>query len=157
MLDDVTAAAAGHEVVLRICRSRGEYWYCGTSLWILGLILWRQGQFEAAAARRREGLTRLRPVDDTMGTSWCLDTLAWVAFDEGQPERAATLLGAVERLARFMRARAGLFPDLTAHHERYAQRTHAALGERAYQAAFIRGEQMPLEVWPLFSGTSPPD
>ena len=48
-------------------------------------------------------------------------------------------------LAAVIGARAGLYPKLAAYHEQYAQRTRAALGERAYRAAFTRGAQMSLE------------
>ena len=37
------------------------------------------------------------------------------------------------------------FPELAAHHEWYEQRTRAALGEQAYQAAFARGERLSLD------------
>ena len=102
-----------------------------------------QGDLDAAAARLRDGLRRLRRVNDTVDTSWCLDALAWIAYDEGRPERAAILLGAVERLAQVIGTPRPSLPELATHHERYEQRTRAALGEPAYQAAFARGEGCP--------------
>jgi non-specific serine/threonine protein kinase len=145
MLGDVEGATAGHEAILAICEQRGEYGFSGVPLWSLGLGLWKQGELDAATARQKESLRRLRRVNETACTSFCLDALAWIAFDEGRPERAATLLGAVERLAQLMGAPAGGVPDLSAYHEQYTQRTRTALGERAYQVAAARGGRMSLE------------
>src|SRR5439155_8811853 len=84
-------------------------------------------------------------INDAFATGYCLDALAWIACDEGRLERAATLLGAVTRLAQVMGTPAAVFPELSAHHERYAQRTRAALGEQAYAAAFTRGQGLSLD------------
>jgi predicted ATPase/DNA-binding CsgD family transcriptional regulator len=145
MLGDVDGAAAGHESVLAICRPRGESFYSGFAMYSLGLGLWKRGDPRAAAARLRKGLRLLRRVNDALGTGWCLDALAWIAYDEGRSERAATLLGAVTGLAHAMGARAGILPELAAYHEQHEQRTRDALGEPAYQAAFARGEHMSLD------------
>ncbi len=142
---DTAGAAADHEAVLAICRPRGETWFVGTSLWVLGLGLWQQGDLQAAATRLRESVQRLRTVNDTLGTAYCLDTLACITFDEGRPERAATLLGVTTRLARDMGARPALLPELATHHERCEQRTRHALGEQAYQAALAQGERLSLD------------
>ncbi len=74
-----------------------------------------------------------------------LDVLAWIAYDVGRSERAATLLGVTAQLARAMGALPSFFPELAAHHERYAQRARDALGEQAYRAAFTRGERLFLD------------
>lgn len=145
MRGDTAGAVAGYEAILAICRPRGETYYSGFSLWILGLALWSDGDRATAADRLRESLHRLRSVNDALGTAWCLDTMAWIAYDDGRPERAAVLLGAVTRLARTMGARPSFFPKLAAHHEQYEQHTRAALGEQAYRAAFARGEGLPLD------------
>jgi predicted ATPase/DNA-binding CsgD family transcriptional regulator len=145
MLGDVEGATASHEAILAICERRGEYGYSGVPMWSLGIGLWRQGELDAATAREKESLRRLRRINETVCTSWCLDALAWIAVDQGRLERAATLLGAVERLAQLMGAPAGGVPDLLAYHEQYTQRTRVELGEQAYQAAFNRGEQMSLD------------
>ena len=143
MLGDVDGATASHETTLAICEPRGESWFSGVSLSHVGIGLWRQGELDAATARLKDALRRLRRVNDTICTSQCLDTLAWIAVDQGRLARAATLLGATTRLAQFMGARAGFY--LAAHHEQYEQHTRDGLGEPAYQAAFTRGEQMSLD------------
>jgi predicted ATPase/DNA-binding CsgD family transcriptional regulator len=145
MLGDVDGAVAAHEAVLALSQPRGESWFSGFALWTLGLGLFKRGDRAAAAARLCDGLQHLRKVNDAYATGWCLDALAWIACDEGRPERAATLLGAVIRLAQAMGARPAVYPELSADHERYAQRTRAALGERAYAAAFARGQGLSLD------------
>jgi predicted ATPase/DNA-binding CsgD family transcriptional regulator len=145
MRGDVDGAARCHEALLALCQPRGESWLTGYSLWSLGLALWQQGDTTGAAARLRDGLQHLRRVNDIFATIWCLDALAWIASDQGRPERAATLLGAVTPLARAVGTLPGLLPDLAVHHQRYEQRTRAALGEPAYQAAFTYGEGLSLD------------
>jgi non-specific serine/threonine protein kinase len=145
MLGDLAGAAACHETTLAICQPHGESWYCGQSLCFLGMALWRQGDLAAAAVHLRDALRHLHQVNETHSTIWCVDALAWIAFDRGRLERAATLLGAAERLTQVLGAPAGILPELAAHHEQYRQRTRDALGEPAYRAAFTRGAQMPLD------------
>jgi predicted ATPase/DNA-binding CsgD family transcriptional regulator len=145
MLGDVCGATACHEEILAICEPRGEYLSAGLSLCFLGIVLWKQGDLDAATAREEEALRRLRRVNNTITTSWCLDVLAWIAVDQGRLDRAATLLGAVERVTRSVGIRAGLVPDLTTNHEQYQRRTRAALGAQAYRAAAAHGGQMSLE------------
>jgi predicted ATPase/DNA-binding CsgD family transcriptional regulator len=145
MLGDLAGAAACHETTLAICQPHGESWYSGQSLCFLGIGLWRQGDFEAATARLMDALRHLHRVNETHSTSWCLDVLAWIASDQGRPDRSATLLGAADRLAQVMGAPVGLLPELAAQHEQYQQRTRDALGEQAYRAAFTRGGEMHLD------------
>ena len=145
MLGDAAGAARCHESLLALCQPRGEFWLTGYSLWALGLALWQQGDATGAAVRLREGLRNLRRVNDIFPTGWCLDALAWIAFDQGRPRRAATLLGAVTRLAHAIGTLPAPFPELAVHHERYEQLTRAALGEQGYQVAFARGERLSLD------------
>jgi predicted ATPase/DNA-binding CsgD family transcriptional regulator len=145
MSGDVDGAAHCHEALLALCQPRGESWLTGYSLWSLGLALRQQGDLIGAAARLRDGLQHLRRVNDTLAATWCLDALAWTAFDQGQPQRAATLLGAVTRLAHTAGTLLAAFEGLAGHHEQYKERTCTALGEPAYQAAFAYGEGLSLD------------
>ena len=141
---DAAGAGTAHEAVLAICQPRGETWYAGFSLYTLGLGLWKQDP-PGAAARLKEALRDLRRVNDTFGTALCMETLAWIAFDEGRPAKAAILLGMTCRLADTLGARTALIPELAANHEQCEQGAREALGDTAYQAAFARGEQMSLD------------
>jgi predicted ATPase/DNA-binding CsgD family transcriptional regulator len=145
MRGDVDGAAGCHEAILAICQPRGESWFSGYSLWTLGLGLWKQGDARGAAARLRESLRHLRRVNDAAITIWCLEALAWIAFDEARPEGAATLLGAATRLAYSMGTPPAVWPELAAHHEEYGQRARVALGEPAYRAAVAHGERLSLD------------
>ncbi len=145
MRGDVDGTAHGRQAILALCRPRGELWFSGFALYALGLELWQQGDATGAAAQVREGLRLLHRLDDATNTNWILETLAWIAFDEGLPERAATLQGAVTGLAQALSTPPPVWPELSAHHEEYQRRTRAALGERAYQAAFAHGERLSLD------------
>lgn len=145
MLGDVDGARSRHETVLAICEPREESFFCGLSLCHLGIGLWKHGDLDAAAARLREALSSLRRVNDTLGTMWCLDALAWIAHDQGQSQRAATLLGAATRLARTTGTPPAIYPELSAYHRQYEQQTDAAIGSSAYQAALLHGQSLSLD------------
>lgn len=85
MLGDLDGATRCHERIVAICEARGEPWFSGFSLWTSGLGLWRHGEARAAAERLREGLTRVRRVNDTFATGYCVEALGWVAHDLGDP------------------------------------------------------------------------
>ncbi len=145
MRGDAAGAAACHEAILAICQPRDETWYAGISLWSLGFGLWKQGDVPGAAARLRAGLLALRKVNDTVGTAWFMDGLAWVASHEGRHEYAATLLGATTRLAHTIGAPPAFFPEWATYHGQCEQRARAALGDQTYRAVFTSGENLPLE------------
>jgi non-specific serine/threonine protein kinase len=145
LADGADGGAAVHELVSAICHARGESWFLGLSLYNLGLGLWRRGETDAATARLREGLRCLRGVGDTFLSARCLDALAWIRYDTDPPERVATLMGITTRLAHTMGTRLSQFAGGEAVRERAAGRARAALGERAYQAAFARGEALSLD------------
>jgi len=145
MLGDLDGATRCHERIVAICEARGESWFSGFSLWTLGLGLWRHGEAGAAAERLREGLTRVRRVNDTFATGYCVEALGWVAHDLGDPERAAVLLGAASRLSKAMGTPPAVFPELSAQHELYLERVRTSLGEARFSAAFDRGERLPVD------------
>ena len=72
-----------------------------------------------------------------------LENLAYVALGQGEPERAARLLGAAAalRAARWT----PILPVDRPEHEDQVARTRAALGEPAFTAAWVAGRAMTLE------------
>ena len=73
----------------------------------------------------------------------CLEGLARVAAMQGQPERAARLLGASAALRDEMGT--PLSPIARADHDHASRTAHETLGEDAFEAAFAAGHAMPFE------------
>jgi non-specific serine/threonine protein kinase len=100
---DEERAAACHRELGALTQAGSEYIhnaYCAYSLWALGAAAWRRGDPDRAAGLQQQSL-RLRR-SDRMGSTYCLEALAWIAASRHQYERAAILLGAATSLWRFM-------------------------------------------------------
>ncbi len=111
MLGDVQGAFVCPTSVLAICQSHGESWFFGWSQWALGSGQRKQGDRRAATARVKEGLKGLRRVGDALATGYCLDRWARSPSTKTDATRAATLLGAVKRLAYVTGTCPALFPE----------------------------------------------
>jgi predicted ATPase/DNA-binding CsgD family transcriptional regulator len=144
-LGDVDGATVCHEEILAICRPRREAMLAGFSLWALGLGLWRSGDLTSASVHLREALEAHGRLRSVVMVALCLDALAWISADEGRAERAATLIGAVNRLAHEMGMPPSVWLGVAAAHEQYEERTREALGVRAYQNAAARGAQLSVD------------
>ncbi|HST80394.1 MAG TPA: LuxR C-terminal-related transcriptional regulator [Kineosporiaceae bacterium] len=136
-------AAARYYAALR-SHSPSCVWLQSEALGALGLGLWKDGDTEQALQRLTASLQLKQGMTDTFGTVLCLDTLAWIAADQGRFRRAAILLGAVGALARPLASPPTPDPGLLAHHEQCAQQAIMALGDSAFRAALARGEDLSL-------------
>jgi predicted ATPase/DNA-binding CsgD family transcriptional regulator len=145
LLDDTTGAAACHEAMQAIGRPNGESLHCGFTAMALGIGLWKRGDLDAAATQMTLSLRLIGRVGEMMVTSWCLEVTAWVAAGREQPQRAAVLLGATAGLADSMGTRAAMWPELLTYHEQCMQQVRFSLGERAFEAAFDHGHDLPLK------------
>ena len=64
----------------------------------------------ASYAPTRAGAQTGRKVNDRIKTSMCLQALAWIAAEEGNPSRAVVLAGAAEKLSRSVGSSTVLVP-----------------------------------------------
>jgi predicted ATPase/DNA-binding CsgD family transcriptional regulator len=117
--------------------------YCAYSLWALGAAAWRRGDLDRAAGLQQQSL-RLRR-HDRMGSTYCLEALAWIAASRHQYEHAAILLGAVSGVLQFMGTTLDGNPYVAGYHRDCERQARQALGEAAFQAAFRRGRELPTE------------
>src|SRR5215472_7926522 len=76
----------------------GELWVRGFALNYLGQATWLRGDRPRGEALAREAATCKYALDDRNGLAIVLETLAWMAAELGQHQRAAHLLGAAERV-----------------------------------------------------------
>ena len=79
-----------------------RHWYSACSQWALGLVAWHRGDLDRATDLQQQSLRLREGLNDRLGATYCLETLAWIAASGRQYERAAVLLGAATGLRRSM-------------------------------------------------------
>ena len=103
----------------------------------LGVEMTHQRHFERAAELIRQSLKARHLIDDRLSVKYTAELLAWIAADQGQYERAATLSGVLAALT------ADVIPPEYArvlrHYQDSLARTKSVLGSRAFTAAVARG------------------
>jgi DNA-binding CsgD family transcriptional regulator len=118
----------------------GELWARGFALNYLGQATWLRGDRPRGEALAREAATCKYALDDRNGLAIVLETLAWMAAELGQHQRAAHLLGAAERV-RHETAQT-LIELFRTQHERSQSIAVQGLGLKPFEAAFTRGRAM---------------
>jgi predicted ATPase/DNA-binding CsgD family transcriptional regulator len=128
--------------------------YCAYSLWTLGAAAWRRGDLDRATGLEQQSLRLHR--DDRMGTTFCLEALAWIAASRHQYERAAVLLGAATGLWQFMGTTLDGNQHVAGYHRDCQRQARHALGETAFQAAYQRGLELPAAEAAAYALQQPP-
>jgi non-specific serine/threonine protein kinase len=123
-----------------LCERHGEQWVRAYTLYALSHVEWKQGEVSRATAHAREGLRVVHAFDDLFGTASLVERLACLASAAGDDERVAVLLGAANTMWPLI----GVQPlygsrYALAEREECEQRARRALGDRGFQAAFVRG------------------
>ncbi|GGK79711.1 LuxR family transcriptional regulator [Sphaerisporangium melleum] len=139
--DPRRGVAAGEEAV-RICDARGEGWHRSYAVMALGVVAWRQGEITRATALEKETLRHTSALGDRAGMGIAMEVLAWISASKGDPERAATLLGALRTLWRRAEAPLMQYGNLVRYHEQCEARIRDCLGEPAFLAALEQGARL---------------
>jgi non-specific serine/threonine protein kinase len=113
------------------------------SLIYLGGIAREQGDGARARARLTEALDIIRHIGAKWETTVCLEEMGKVAAAENQPERAARLWGAAEKLRGGIHS--SLTPVVRAALEKAIASARMAMGEEAFAAAWATGREMTME------------
>jgi non-specific serine/threonine protein kinase len=123
-----------------MCKSRGEFWVRGYVLNFLAQANWLRGDQGRGEALAREAVACKHAVDDRIGLTVALETLAWMAAELGRHERAACLLGSAERV----RNEISVTPVelFRIQHERTVSIAVRGMGQKSFDAAFARGRAM---------------
>ncbi|MBV9546791.1 MAG: XRE family transcriptional regulator [Chloroflexi bacterium] len=131
------------ESALVATRSHGDLWGLGMVLGLLGQVALGRGEPARAAGLFWESLLISRELGDGASIARYLDGLAQVEAVAGDAARAARLFGAAAAHHQLSGA-VGLVPWV-AKRERAMADARAALGDAAFQAAWIAGRDLGLE------------
>lgn len=74
-----------------------------------------------------------------------MESLAWVEAAAGQPERAATLLGAADRLWETLGRPLQAYQHLVPYHDACEQAARRALGDRKFRASWQDGRRLSID------------
>ncbi|MFE3960908.1 protein kinase [Nocardia sp. NPDC059091] len=139
---EIEQAIEDYQRVLSITEVCGEWLFRSLALWGLGLAVWQQGDRCRAQELQREAVRVNRRVRSPIFTALGLEALAWTVADTDS-ERAAVLMGAADDL---MRSAAGgivfYHQELDQSHLDYERMARKALGDRLFDAAWLRGRSM---------------
>jgi len=131
-----------HERVLTLTKECGEQMYRAGSLWASGIDVWRQGDIDRSIRLLEHSLELARHVHNPRVAEYCLESLAWIACDLRDAQRAAVLMGAADGLAQSVGSPAIIHPNLLVYHQECDQRTRQELGDNAFAVAHRRGRHL---------------
>ena len=92
-----------------------------------------------------------------MGSTYCVEALAWIAASRHQHERAAVLLGAAAGLWQSIGTTLEGNQPMAGHHRDCEWQARQALGEAAFQAAHRRGRDLPTADALAYALQQPPE
>jgi predicted ATPase/DNA-binding CsgD family transcriptional regulator len=143
---DHVLAVRYFEEALEISREIGDRLFGSIALYNLALEESRvQGDHERAAELYVEGLGLAVEIGDKAYVAYCLEGLASLISERGEPERAARLFGASEELLEAVGAPLHVQAQDRALYERAVEALRSRLGEEAFGAAWAEGRAMTLE------------
>jgi predicted ATPase len=110
-----------------------------------GLLARVQGDLDEAGRQLREAVTWHAQIRNVMCLSHCLEHVALWSLDRDEPDRAATLLGAVDAIREDVVGRTAVVGFERLWHERGTDAARAALGEPAFTESWRRGRAMSVD------------
>jgi predicted ATPase len=115
-------------------------WLTAASRVQLGTLALARGQLGDARALLDEALDRSLATRSTRSVTLCLAAIARLAFEEGDPERAALVAGAAEGLRR--RAGLGVWPLLRQGEAELMAQARQALGAERFDEVFAAASRL---------------
>jgi tetratricopeptide (TPR) repeat protein len=125
---------------LPLIRAVGDRYGIAIVLFGLAFVAIEEGQPENATPILLEALELARELDYREGIAYFLEGAAAVAVSRSDPERSATILGRMRALHAELKFKANA--DDERLNAQTAEAARAALGENAFAAALLGGEEM---------------
>ena len=124
----------------------GERWLHGYVLITSALALYRQpGRRPECDVAAGEALRAMHDLGDPVGEAFALETLGWMAADDGRFERSAWLLGAAQARWELTGGRLGGNAGLEGNRARSAAAAARVLGAGGYAELHDRGAGTPID------------
>jgi len=144
-LGDLDHAAALCEEAGELAAAHGEQWAYAYGLFAQAVVALSRGDLEAARGYGRACLRIKRNFNDLLGIVLAVEVLAWTDAARRQWRRAATLLGAAQRIWPSVGFPMFGSRYFGAPHGECAARTREALGDQPFETAARRGRDFSLE------------
>ena len=138
-------AAAACDEMERVCAAAGDVFHRGYATWLRGLIALGLGDAAAATELERESMRLRTMIGDATGMGWTLEIMAWAEGALGHAGRAATLLGAADRLWESSGRPLEVYQHFVPFHAGCESGARSALGHDDYLRAFVRGHDMSMD------------
>jgi predicted ATPase len=129
----------------QICVERGELWLRSYTVWAMSTIERMTGRTSDAVLSAQESLRIKRHFHDVLGAVLAMETLSQLALDQGDPARAACILGAAQTNWQLFGLPHFGSPFFGIEHERRVKECKRILGEELYFDAFQRGAKMNID------------
>jgi predicted ATPase/DNA-binding CsgD family transcriptional regulator len=143
-LGDAERASQLAAEYIALCEASGAGWLATFGHFALAVELWRRGDRAGAVDEARTTVRAHWADDDSIGVAEGVEVLAWAAVAGGRADRAARLLGALDRIWRSVGAPLFGLRHLVTHREQCVAESRSMLGDRAFEAAAEQGARLPL-------------
>ncbi|HEY6073455.1 MAG TPA: tetratricopeptide repeat protein [Anaerolineales bacterium] len=141
--NDAESARMLYEDAAAVLREAGDMTYLAYTVRRLGQLAWRDGEFKKALAFCKESLKLNLAAGDPRGTVACLAGFAAIATAQGQLERAAVLMAAVE--SQTVSLGIGLLYIDMMEFDRSFDSLRAKLEGKAFGRAWAKGTSLTME------------
>lgn len=141
LVGDSDGARAANAECIAMTEPLGECWYRAYSLWVGGLVAWRDGAASEARRLQDESLRLKRVTMERLGLGVSLEALAWLTA-ESDPSRAAVLVGATQSQWERCETSIDQIAGLSSFHAECMATIASALAEDQLEAALASGRAM---------------
>ncbi|NUP02239.1 MAG: LuxR family transcriptional regulator, partial [Nonomuraea sp.] len=119
--------------------ARGEI---SMAMWAAGVERWRAGDLEQAASLYQSSLRLERSSNYRYSPAWTVESLAWIAADQGRDVHAAHLIGAAGTMRRRLEVSLEGFRAYDDAHRACESSLRARLGAQEYEKAVETGAKL---------------
>lgn len=127
---------------IELSKGSGELFWRSYALWASAHLELERGYRDKAETLAKDGLRLQRRLGNRLATAFTVDTLAWIAEENGRYERAARLFGAAAATWEALRAAPAFYATFESGHNAHVARTREALGDERYQEVFREGYEL---------------